>query len=123
MEYLYICGCMVWVLVLVVFLSSFSSTYLGLPQILPRGIVHDENVLGLHQLFLDAGRGEEDVVVLFDGEAAACAGHPAMAVELVAEGADVVGGVQWVGGGDESVGGGGGGILLFFWYARHGGLE
>lgn len=48
------------------------------------------------------------MLVMFDGDAAARASDPAEVVELAAEGADVVGRMVRVGGGDERVGGGGG---------------
>lgn len=64
--------------------------YLWPSQILLGGVIHDEHIRWLHELFLHAGWRDEYVVLMLDGQTTASSSHPAMAVELVAELADVV---------------------------------
>ena len=66
-------------------------------------IVHHEHILRGEQFFLDARRGDVDVVAMYDGGPAPGAGDPAEGVELGAELADEVGGVGGVRGDDEVV--------------------
>lgn len=58
--------------------------------------IHHEHIRGLHQLLLYTAGRDEDVLVAADADATARTGDPAMCVELSAEGADVVCGMQWV---------------------------
>jgi hypothetical protein len=86
-------------------LSSFClSTYQWSADVLLARVVHDKDVVRLHQLFLHARGREEDVVFMLDRNAAAGARHPAESVELAAERADQVGWVFRVLGFDERVG-------------------
>nr|POF07856.1 hypothetical protein CFP56_66148 [Quercus suber] len=78
-----------------------KRTYQGPAQIGLGVEVHDEHVGGLHHLLLHAGRGDEDMIAVADGDAPAGARDPAQSIEAATEGADVVGRVQRVGGLDE----------------------
>lgn len=80
-----------------------NDIYLRASDILPRLIVHNKHVRGFHELFLHARRSQIDVIVMLDGDASAGACNPAKAVELVAERADVVRGVQRIGRSDERI--------------------
>lgn len=71
----------------------FSLTYQWSADVLLARVIHDKDVVWLHQLFLHARGREEDVVFMLDRNAAAGARHPAESVELPAERADQVG---WV---------------------------
>lgn len=78
-------------------------SYLRPPQILPALMVHDKHIFRPHELFLHTRGREVYVLSMFDGQAAAGAGDPAVGVELAAEGGDVICGMGGVGGGDEGV--------------------
>jgi hypothetical protein len=71
----------------------FFSTYQWSADVLLARVVHDKDVVRLHQLFFHARGREEDVVFMLDRDAAAGARHPAKSVELPAERADQIG---WV---------------------------
>lgn len=79
------------------------ETYLWSAEVLFGLIVHNKDVGGLHELLLDTRRREEDMVIFLDGDAAAGACDPAVTIELVAEGGNMVCGMQWVVGGDERI--------------------
>lgn len=74
--------------------NAFMESYLGASQILLGLPVQDEYVRRLHELFLNTRRREKDMIALSNGYAAARASHPTMTVELIAQGADVVGGMM-----------------------------
>lgn len=78
-------------------------TYLWPPKILLAVVVHYEDVLRLHELFLNSRGRKVDVIAMLDRDAAASPCDPAKGIELAAEGADIVGRVLWVGGSDECV--------------------